>query len=511
MATPPSLPFGIRARIRSPKKTKSSLNDLILPLEIWDIIFYDVADMDLLRAAVVCRAFNGLCISIYLARYYSYAQPIRLSASSHIISALQLSCDTPHITQLVCRLWRSRLRHNLVSLRELIQRSNALREIRLTFSRDLFYTPNFPQGSPYSRRDLLRAFCAMLSTMASKVPGPVVVIADGSWQSYATLFTCRAKDIADWRLDLFQFNPGRGLLGVLQRIRRKDRPPTVRRPVRLHTGKTSKEQPLTKIHAVSIMTVRNDPGPFRCYTLVVFNTSSITSLSLHTRPHIPAEQWTAMLPHLTFPALWELALKTDGIEPIILREFLLRHTALKAFLYPHSLQKGESMHPYLLSSPIAHPGLTHIDASGVDNINRAMESLHPSPLLVDLRWSADDLVGMEPALRLLSQRSKEAKLSLLIYTQRSADPPLMDAEAVEIARTLHCIPTINITCWSTRMALKTLPWLAAFPALRLVTFQLHLSEGRPKPGAPHQVHLAEFMVLAKAALPHVSEVKGRAY
>ncbi|KAJ7703898.1 hypothetical protein B0H17DRAFT_1040112 [Mycena rosella] len=515
-----------RLPIPSQRENDSLPADLVLPVELWDLVFHEVEDTDLLHLAGVCRAFNTLCIGIYLARYNTSAQSLAagtLSITSHLLRALQILCDAPQITRLDCQWLCSGLCHDLTTLQDLIRRFTSLREILLAFCTDLLYTLRYG-SSLYSQRDLLRSFCSMLCTMACKTRGPVVVIAGGLLRGpHATFFTCCANDIAGWRLDVFQFNPGTGLLVWIRKIRRAlpGGPSGFpgRTTVRLHTGKTTKEPPLTEIHMVEVLSVRDDPGPFRSYTIIIFNNSFITKLSLHERAHIPVEQLTVMLPHLTFHALLELSLETDGIEPTILGAFLLRHAQLQLLCRPGSSrrQHQEPRYPHLISPPIAHPSLTKVNANGAENINRVMDGLHSSPLLRDFSfWSETGLVGMNPAFHLLSRRSTDAELSLWLCNKVSEDPPFMDGEeTVEIARVLHCISSVTIRCWSPRMAVKTLPWLAVLPALRSVSFQLYLRtpsrlrrHGQSDPQV--QVQLAEFMVQANAALAHVPDVVGHA-
>ncbi|KAJ7493627.1 hypothetical protein FB451DRAFT_1387787 [Mycena latifolia] len=515
-----------RLRIWRRKNTNSISQNLILPLEIWDIVFHELTDTYLLRAAAVCRAFNTLCISIYLARYNNSAESLasgKLSTSSSIIPRLQLSYR-PEITQLLCHFWSIGVYEYLMSLRDLIKRSNSLREIILTFSVDVFNAYHFAQRTPYSQSDILRSFCTMLSTMAAKAPGPVfVAFPDG-------LFTCRAKDIASWRLDLFQFNSGMKPHVLIERMRLAFRsmwpaypwtPPAYPwTTVRLHNGKTSSQRPLTKIYTVNVLSVQHDngPGPFPSYSIVIFNISYITSISLYRRDDIPPEQWTAILPNLTLPALQTLIVATDGIEPTILGEFLVRHEKLRKFEYcpwPPNGGTASSIGP-----PIAHPSLAKIVASGVENTNRVMECLHRSPLLDSFSFSLHgqhtSIAELNPAFRLISQRSQDAHLKLDFWTvvaeeSDGARTPFMDDEATDIARALQCILSVELSFSSMVVGLRTLSWLALFPGLRCATFHLHIGGRDPKRRRDDpavQAELADFMREATASLPHVQEIDG---
>ncbi|KAJ7493657.1 hypothetical protein FB451DRAFT_1164536 [Mycena latifolia] len=367
------LVFGLnRLRIWRRKNTNSIPQNLILPTEIWDIIFHELANTDLLRAAAVCRAFSTLCISIHLGRYNNSAESLasgKLSTFSPIIPRLQLSYR-PEITQFICHFWSIGVYEYLISLRDLIKRSNTLREIILTFSVDVFSAYHFAQRTPYSQSDILRTLCIMLSTIAAKAPGPVfVAFPDG-------LFTCRAKDIASCRLDLFQFNSGMRPHALIERMGRAFRsiwptyswtPPAYPLTTDLQPKAIDEDSPVNVQHD-------NGPGPFRSYSIIIFNISYITSISLYRCDDIPPEQWTAMLPNLALPCLQEFIVTTDGIEPAVLGEFLVRHEELEKFEYcPWPPSGRTAFSP--ISPPIAHPSLAKIVTSGVENTNRVMESL----------------------------------------------------------------------------------------------------------------------------------------
>ncbi|KAJ7493655.1 hypothetical protein FB451DRAFT_1490905 [Mycena latifolia] len=512
-----------RLRIWPRQNTSTIPQNLIVPLEVWDIVFHELADTDLLRAAVVCRAFNTLCISIHLGRYNNSAVSLasgKLSTFSHIIPRLQLSYR-PEITQLVCHFWSAGVYQNLVSLRDLIKRSNTLREIILTFSGDLFNAHRFAQRTPYSQLDVLRLFCTMLSTMASKAPGPVIVaFPDG-------LFTCRAKDITSWRLDLLQFNSGMRPHVLIERMGRAFRstPPAFSwTTIRLHNGKTSRGRALTKIHSVNVLSVQHDngPGPFRSYSIIIFNISYITSISLYRCDDIPPEQWTAILPNLTLPALQEFIVATDGIEPTILGEFLVRHEKLEKFDYcPWPPNGGTAFSP--IGLPIAHPSLANIVTSGVENTNRVMECLHRSPLLDSLKigfvgGDTTSIAGLNSTFRLISQRPHNAhiRLELILFAEDSdgtdARTPFMDDEAVDIVRTLHCIWSVELTSRTAGAGLRTLPWVALLPSLRRAAFHLNIRGWNPRRREDDvQAELTDFMGQARATLPHVQEIEGKVW
>ncbi|KAJ7437264.1 hypothetical protein B0H11DRAFT_632423 [Mycena galericulata] len=507
-----------------------------LPIEIWNCILCELPDNDLLSTSTVCRAFNALCIGEYLFRnkvpVHDPVLDSEIHIRSHILRALQLSCAPLPIQRLACDFWSFGIRRNLESLREVVHRSTTLREITLDFSGDLFEAYKFDHRShilgatPASQREILRAFCAVLSAMALKTSGLVVVVSGNK------LFTCRARDIASWRLDAFQFSGGARPRALVTRARRalRNRPPFLpRTTVRLHNGRTSREMALTEMHNAHVSTIHN-PTNSCTYTLMIFNAHTITILYLYNLP-ITGPELTSVLATLTLGALTTLVVAHGVVNRRDLGEFILRHPNLNELCYgPSWIWKTDKTEDVHLAStvPIAHPGLKKIEANGAENINRVVEWLYLSPQLNFFRFSyrptgSDDssLVALNPAFRLLSQRSTDAHLDLWIFsnTRKGAgtevfDQSFMDAEAAAIARTLQCIRDVEITCWSVQMGRRTLPWLALFPRLRSVAFELHIrgwSPRRKEDDPDVQAELEGFIEEAKAVLIHVSEVTGSTF
>ncbi|KAJ6529028.1 hypothetical protein DFH09DRAFT_1185444 [Mycena vulgaris] len=283
--------------------------------------------------------------------------------------------------------------------------------------------------------------------------------------------------------------------------------------VRLPSGTKSRQSTLTEIKSVDILSLRDDPGPFRSYTIIIFNIQSLTNLTFWGGADMPVEQVSAMLPHLTLPALRHLTLRIDGIDSTSLGDFLLRNTALETLAF-RPWGEAEPKHTRWISPPIAHPGLTQISASGADNINGLMKCLHRSPLLGNFDYTlseTENLIALNPTFRLLSHRSRDADLALSIYGVEGSDEPFADEEAANIARALHCIPSVEIRCWSARLALKTLPWLVLFPGLRHVTFCLYIRGWAPRRNSDDpelQAELAMLIHEATATLSQVQEIDG---
>ncbi|KAJ7437266.1 hypothetical protein B0H11DRAFT_2255611 [Mycena galericulata] len=491
----------------------------ILPIEIWeDGVLRDLPDECLLLMAAVCRTFNALCIPLYLSRNISaqiWSPSAEIQIASHILRALQLSCAPLPKERLICDFWHFGIPQNFAALRDVICKSSTLREVTLKFSGDLLYAHKWDHKIPTvirTQRGMMNLFCAVLSAMALKTPGPIVVVSAG------TIFTGRAEEVADWRLDdiVGSSGNGRSFFSRIRWQRPRKVPPAPMPRTPLHRNpETTRAMVLTKLLTTSVYSHRGTRA--FTYTLMIFNVESITTLYLI---HVPlsAAQLSAILPTLQFPALLT-AVVTDGLEPAILGEFLVRHSRLTTLEY-----EGASRGPNdtarlscLISPPLTHPSLAVIRADGVEDINHVMESVHISPLLNSFRFScrpsasqSSGLLGLNHTFRLISQRSNDVHLVLRVLSPtKDADAQqlfFMDEEASAIARALRCIRSVKIICWSVEMGLKTGSWLALFPALRSVAFEFELHLQLPR-NPQIQVELTKFTEQVKAVLPRGVEIE----
>ncbi|KAJ7614968.1 hypothetical protein FB45DRAFT_1064582 [Roridomyces roridus] len=171
----------------------------LLPTELWDKIFRHLGwDEDFLQMAKVCKLFNILCISLFLARYKvpSLDSP-ELRVDSTILPALQLS-DTPLRSQcLVCQFnYPVGVQRGLAALRDIIERSDTLRRVDVTFSQNLWDAHERDVWVPEALRSPWRMhheFWSALSAMALKSPvGRVEIM----WED--RFFEGRAADVAGW-------------------------------------------------------------------------------------------------------------------------------------------------------------------------------------------------------------------------------------------------------------------------------------------------------------------------
>ncbi|KAJ7040540.1 hypothetical protein C8F04DRAFT_1082616 [Mycena alexandri] len=175
----------------SPNSAKAAL-----PMELWYIIIRQITDKDLLRASAVCSAFNAFAISEYLARNNISTAAKEISGPAYIIHPLQLSCIPLPVEHLVCHFRPYDVRRDLLSLQWFVPRAQSLRDLELSFAGSLLHAHrNDRIPVRYSARELMGIFCRVLSGMASKAAGPVVVVGQFA------MFVCRAEEIAGWRLD----------------------------------------------------------------------------------------------------------------------------------------------------------------------------------------------------------------------------------------------------------------------------------------------------------------------
>ncbi|KAJ7040514.1 hypothetical protein C8F04DRAFT_1310939 [Mycena alexandri] len=498
----------------SPNSAKAAL-----PMELWYTIIHEITDKDLLRVSSVCSTLNALAISEYLARHDISTVAKEISGPAYIIHPLQLSCIPLPVEHLVCHFRPYDVRRDLLSLQRFVPRAQRLRDLELSFAGSLLHAHrNDRIPIEYSARELMSIFCRVLSGMASKAAGPVVVVGQFA------MFMSRAEEIAGWRLDALQFSPLSERNTLMAKIRGISGGPsttiTLRTTVQMSGTQPeplTREQVLENLRTVNVW-VHDAPGVD--YTMLVSNISSITLLDLNDSP-IPDEQLAAVLRDLTLPYLETLSISRSGIDPTALGGFLARQPRLQHFT---SFTRKPSSP--LISSPLAHPTLINMKAVGTENICLAMDALHLSPLLETFMFSythdtLSSLSNLTPAFRLLSQRSFNAHLELTIHesspnsnpsSSSSMDEPLFDDEAASTARTLHCVYSVVISCSSADMGLRILPWLVLFLRLLKVKFYLNVTSRDPRPDDPlGEVELKRLMGEVKKKLAHVPSVRKKVW
>ncbi|KAJ7148205.1 hypothetical protein C8R46DRAFT_1231217 [Mycena filopes] len=485
---------------------------VLLPTELWELVFHHIsADEDLLRIATVCATFNGLCIHLFLARnlypstlFACHTPPFILSL---VLPALHLSFRTFSFERFHCELGPTGLHRDLQLVGEIIHRSANLRDLGLFFGEDVFSL--LERIDPPSRRTLMQAFCSILATMAKRVDGPVIFLSPNGIRS------CRPPDIADWNLDLFQFNAAwrsRLLAGARDVLHLKA--PKVsphhryfgQTELRLHTGRTVTVKALAKLTCATIQKVADDSGPLRHFTLLVFNPTSITELTLDELydPLLLSQ----LVRHIVLPRLRHLTVDTDNINASALRVFLSTHPTIE-YLTCHG-RPGKSELQILVDPPLAHPGLRAIEST-TTFFGRVLGCLITSPQLNEFHFEmgrsirSSDLARLLTDLRHLSTFPNHTSLILdadIDIDVEVFQPWISGAEALEVAPTLQSVRSLRIN-GSVEIALATLPWLALLPAAVDIQFELGFLWPRPQQSNEElSDERTRVLAAARAALPH---------
>ncbi|KAJ7614924.1 hypothetical protein FB45DRAFT_1064552 [Roridomyces roridus] len=505
-------------RLRPPPTKTPSLAQDLHPVEIWNAIFSHLPDhQSLLRTARVCRAFNVLCVDLYLAQnnIASLSRSLSLELYSGMLPVVRLSCiPTLPMERIACSFACVGVQRSLSTMRDVIRKSPALLRVDLTFRHDLLKTYEL---DTWVRSDwrMLRELYRVLAAMADRSPGEVVVFAGN------TVYVGCAGDVGEWKLggQTRQTRPVLRARNILQRLVLRKRRIVEDEATTLPRTNGTYPGHLQLFHIFSV-TVNSLPG----HTLMVFDSSTIDTLYLNSTP-IYTSLLSALLPLLDLPALHQLSVP-DGLIPEALSSFLIRHPTLRSFRH-ESRGRSESSGPLIESPPtMEHPGLHELIAHGIPNITRALNALGRSPNLHIFEFILypsvnENLSTLSMVLRIIGElRPADRKLPTHL-SLKIKNPPSPDISADQFfqhstdstatTRALNSVQIVTITCWSQDMAHASLPWLALLPALQKARFWLHLEDGRAPP--QFRATYEEFREPAMRALPgvevQVSAVLGR--
>ncbi|KAJ7877488.1 hypothetical protein B0H13DRAFT_979517 [Mycena leptocephala] len=524
-------PVALTSRVAAPCSPARGLPPQhLLPIELWEAILQLVlSDKDLLRISTVCAAFNVLCIHIVLSRN-EYSEEIfsapSLVVPPQLLGAFHLSFRTFPFRQFECHLGPAQLRQDLAFVGEIIRRSKELRELTLTFHRDLF-SIDPDEFSIDPDEALFTTLCSGLSDIATRMSGPVMII------SGPHIFSCRRQDIAKWNLHLFEFNGALGLHGLILRVRRalklKESPPPSESfwtQIRLHDGRIGLVPVLKKLHSATVQSIFHARGPLRFFTILTFNASSTTYLYLDQNKYpatISTDELSALIIHISLPALHTLKVSIDTIDPAALGQFLMNHAFLRHLEYTG---RGDrfAQRP-LIHPPIAHPRLSTISTVAVGNhsLGRAISGLDTSPRLHTFSFtfssseSTTNLAGLIQDLRRISLRTNDTELDIVLWEpmkkRRAQEFWATSEEVCDVARRLHCIRTVDLSCWSVDVGVRMFPWLALIPAVLNIRFGLRIKRYGQNPSTEEEVavELAKFLDDAHTALGHIPQITGRAW
>ncbi|KAJ6585884.1 hypothetical protein B0H19DRAFT_1110929 [Mycena capillaripes] len=484
----------------------------LLPMELWETIFHQLSppDRELIRLCAVCTTFHSLCIHILLTRYnlseeiFSDHNP-RIPGS--LLAALHFSLRSVFpFERFECELAPHDLHQNLRFLREILHRSKSLRDLHLIFHEDLFDQP--------SQETLLNAFCTVLSGMVMRAGGPVIIVSD------TRIFSCRPHDIAGWQLHLFRFDRSltMGVRHALNLPQSASGYLSSQTKITIHDGSIVTVSPLTQLHSVTVQGIEDPLGRLGSFSILTFNADVITSLSLGQQTHktLSAPGLSAAIIHISLPALRQLTIWVDYIDPAVLSRFLMNHPTLEEFDYQG--EKGVSPDPappshtgILVDPPVAHPRLTTLRTSNL-GMGSAVAGLDTSPSLhtfsfifpIDPPPAA--LAGLVSDLWRISSRRNDTVLNLGLSQSRESNLEnywAANDNVRMVAHALQCVRTVDIHCRGCDIGVLTLPWLALLPAVSTVRFTF-----RRRFGMEFINELAAFLEEARAALPRVAHVTG---
>lgn len=120
-------------------------------------------------------------------------------------------------------------------------------------------------------------------------------------------------------------------------------------------------------------------------------------------------------------------------------------------------------------------------------------------------------------LRCISLRrvDQDTLLSLTLWDHETKDEGRVfwasNGEICDLAKRLHCVRSVELTCWSVDVGVRMLPWLNLLPAVSAVEFCPHLKRLNQNFQAEEALaaELDKYMGQARIALPHVPNVTGR--
>ncbi|KAF7298623.1 F-box domain-containing protein [Mycena indigotica] len=445
----------------------------ILPVELWEAVIQDLPDGELETFAEVSLGLNELCIIHYMTRNnLKFDELFRISPESYLMRGLAhyRELGMEHLTVDFPKGGASMQSASLVALQMVLANARQLRTLKIVFDKKEWQI-NRDSAS-------MKVLCRVLSQAARNVDGPVIV-----YYLHA-FFTCRPRDIARWDLANMRLNPP-----PPQSVFSSDDSAahsTWHTTTVCHDGTRVRVAQLRNIHAVDFQAIRTSAG--KPCTLLVFNAASIGELTL------PSELEPSLRPYLdTFlanvelPELRRLDISISKVDPNAIRSLLDRHPCLTRVEYT-------AKQPPALPITLSHPGLLaiHTHSEGKVLSGGLVAGLALSPRLRTVGFHFEDTVAdVEPLLHdlkqlsrrtVVTQRGIELNLSLAsgkaaagrwsLSAFKSVVPWADTAAFIQVAHDLVCVQDIRLTLASVEAGQRILPWLAAFPKLIEVSFNL---------------------------------------
>ncbi|KAJ7744589.1 hypothetical protein B0H16DRAFT_1857348 [Mycena metata] len=324
--------------------------------------------------------------------------------------------------------------------------------------------------------------------MSERFNGPVVIV---NWMD---IFTTRPRDIRHWNLHKFHFAGG-----LRNHVHRSDPTGGISTLIRLHDSSSARISPITSLLSIRIHKIPSITSRAGFSTLIVWNEKDIRSIFLGRSDKSPSYKYciggpdlSAVLPHLTLPALFWITLNTDDIDPVVLSEFLARQQKISDLQYEPTLTRN---HAPLVAAALSLPLLRTLHSQDPANMIRLLAAVGASPGLSRFKFrfdrsTPDGITDLTLLLRRLAARTTEIlQLSLATSDER----PLSDEEHA-VASSLAVVRSVRMMIPdSAAQTRDLLSWLALLPQLRVVDFGSFLSHaGRKK---------TKFTEEAREALP----------
>ncbi|KAJ6605021.1 hypothetical protein B0H10DRAFT_1957338 [Mycena sp. CBHHK59/15] len=209
---------------------------------------------------------------------------------------------------------------------------------------------------------------------------------------------------------------------------------------------------------------------------------AITYLSLGREyDKIPPKDLSAAIEHVSLPHLHNVSIGTDSLDPSALRLFLSRHPKLQKVQY--QVYREEFAMQSIIDPPLAHPGITdiHVTAFRMGRLITALDgspNVHTFSFAFWSRLSSAKLAGLLVDLRAISVCTLETTLEFCLFHNRRSpgnDPFWSSGEEIcDITTSLHCVRSVELSCFLVADGLSVLPWLALLPLVLNIRFMLHL-------------------------------------
>ncbi|KAJ7141925.1 hypothetical protein C8R43DRAFT_1016852 [Mycena crocata] len=473
-----------------------------LPLELWISILEYAEDDELVVAAAACCAFNEHCSEILLLRNNISRDSLRkgtLSITPSLLPGLQRAFFIPAIQQLSCAFTGPHVLRDLKVLRNILSRAPGATNLDLSF-------PDAPRpvddDGNLVGEDARTAIAVVIRDIlyhsvrrGDKPRGPVYFVGSGLYNNgIAEVFVARR-------------GKGGAASGSLSHM-----------STLLYTKSGSRSQlrewidglPIQTVWSLKVVPLALSRGN-GLGRMILLNNDKINHMDFLSDTPASSAPPTAntlstILPQITLPSLAELCIKTSGIDPAILSDFLSRHNTLKALYYE---PEQEYIPPVLVTPTVNLPHLELLSSASKSSVeSTAQRNLAALPLIDGVTFSPICNIGMrygretsavvaawKALLHRVAELEMETRLTIAFthdVTIPNLDPVPVDDEERNIAKTLTEVKHVEVELLQLSDMGRILPWLAILPALTHVTFwepkhTLYVNQVFESPGFQQQV------------------------